>query len=289
MIYESRTAADPVLNQIAKRLLTVQWQFDLTTDEQNVCTELEHSQVAPRRLITLMRDYKTWVIRMGIAGAQRTFGYYSNAKSGNLAPAFRYADMIRMYFWAYKRRDAYEPGDNDLNISADRAKMDLVHEVEVIQIIKDIELHLQSIGAILSPEASEKHLQDKVARQRAKPTLKLVVAESAEVFRHALADITKDMNQQLTMLTQEMKRQFLAQIEAMGRLERMIAPSVPVFLPPATFCGDPPPIVLPPQPPFFPSDPYRTLPGQPRITCDGTVGTIGGDTGTAASLLTASE
>src|ERR1035437_9805603 len=158
MINTPRTAADPVMNQIAKRLLTVEWQFPLSADEENACLELERSQVAPRRLINLLRDYKTWVIRMYIAGAQRTFGYYSNEKSGNLFPAFRYADMIRMHFWPYKRRDAYEPADGDLNISAERAKLDLVHETEVVQIIKDCEAHLQSTGAILSPKALEQQL-----------------------------------------------------------------------------------------------------------------------------------
>lgn len=242
MINTPRTAADPVMNQIAKQLIDVQWQFDLTTDEQNACLELEHNQMAPRRLINLLRDYKTWVIRMYIAGAQRTFGYYSQEETGNLYPAFRYADMIKMYFWHYKRRDAYEPADGDLNISAERAKNDLIHEIEVVQIIKACEAHLQSTGAILSPKALEQQLQEKVARQRVGPTLKGSLTDMAEVHRLALAKV----NTALAGIT-----------ERFDRLERLIqkpngclnTPAPTTFLPPAT--------LAPPLPP----------PGYTQVTC----------------------
>ena len=65
------TTADPILNKIARRLMDVQWQFDLTTDEENACLAIEHSATVPKRMITLLRDYKTWVIRLNLAGGQR--------------------------------------------------------------------------------------------------------------------------------------------------------------------------------------------------------------------------
>jgi hypothetical protein len=205
MTYTPRTVADPVMNQIAKRLKDVQWQFALTTDEENNCLELEKNPNLPKHLITLMRDYKTWVIRMYLAGAQRTFGFYSNAKSLTLFPAFRYADMIRMYFWSYKHRDAFEPGDSDLNISAERAKLDLVHETEVVQIIKDIEAHLLSIGAIINPTEIEQRLKEKNKGRWARPTLKGTLADYAEAHRLALGRLETEMKAGFARLEQSIK------------------------------------------------------------------------------------
>src|ERR1035437_4293816 len=211
MTYTPRTAADPVMNLIASRLKVATWQFDLTTDEENVCLEFEHDPALPKRLITLMRDYKTWVIRVGIAGANRAVGYYSNAKSGHLSPAFRYADMVNMYFWKYKLRDAYEPADGDLNISAERAKNDLIHETEVVQIIKDIEAHLISIGAIVAPTEMTRQLLEKNKGRWAKPTLKGSMADAAEVLRVSLARMTEG----LAALKEETRARF-------DRLEQLI-------------------------------------------------------------------
>lgn len=225
MTNTTRTTADPILNQLARRLIDVRWQFDLTADEENACLEIERSSMSPKRLIALMRDYKTWVIRMYLAGAQRTFGYYNNSESGNLFAAFRYADMIRMYFWRYKHRDAYEPGDGQLNISAERANLDLVHETEVVQIIKDIEAHLQSTGAIQTPAQLEQQLKEKVSRQRAKPTLKGVMADAAEVQRIALSGLRQEVAASTALIT--------GMIGQLSRLEQLIrdqrSPAAPPF------------------------------------------------------------
>jgi hypothetical protein len=242
MNYTSRTVADPVMNQIAKGLMTVQWQFDLPADEENVCLELEGNPELPKRLITLMRDYKTWAIRMYLAGAQRTFGFYSNAKSGNLYPAFRFADMIRMYFWSYKHRDAFEPGDSDLNISAERAKLDLVHETEVVKIIKALEAHLISTGAIVTPVEIERNLQERNRGRWSRPTLKGLVASASESQRQALAEVNKTLASvvgQLSRIEQAIKNQS-------GCLH---IPAPTIFLPPAT--------LAPPLPP----------PGYTQVTC----------------------
>ena len=173
--------------------MDVQWQFDLTTDEENACLAIEHSATVPKRMITLLRDYKTWVIRLNLAGGQRSVGFYSNAKTGNLYPAFRYADMVRMYFWPYKLRDTFEPADGDLNISAERANLDLVHEVKVVEIIKDIEAHLKSTGAIVAPAERETQLKEKNKGRWARPTLKGSLADMAEVHRLALAALRAEV------------------------------------------------------------------------------------------------
>src|ERR1035437_5866442 len=229
------TAADPILNQIAKRLMDAQWQFDLTTDEENACLELERSPTLPKRMITLMRDYKTWVIRLNLAGAQRSVGFYSNAKSGNLYPAFRYADMVRMYFWTYKLRDTFEPADGDLNISVERAKLDLVHETEVVQIIKDIEAHLKSTGAIVAPAEREEQLKERNRGRWARPTLKGLLADSAAVHQHALEGVRNEVK---------------ALGEHIARLEQLIQNQSGCLHTPYP-SG---------QPPFSPADPYHPLP-----------------------------
>jgi hypothetical protein len=171
------------LNIIARRLKTISWQFELGEDEKRVCHELQSNPQAARKLVTLMRDYKTWMVRAYLGGGQRTFGYYSDA---NLEPLFRYADMVRMYFWKYKRRDAFEPGTADLNISAEQAKFDLEHETEAIQLVKDVEAHLFSIGAIMRPEEREKLLQGEVRNRRARPTLSTTLMDVNSVLQTKL-------------------------------------------------------------------------------------------------------
>lgn len=222
----TQSTANPLLNQIAKQLMTVQWRFDLSSDEQLVCDKLQQHPDASRHLVTLLRDYKTWVVRSYLAGCQRTFGFWrTSPECPSLAPAFRYADMIRMYFWKYKRRDAYEPTDNDLNISAERAKLDLAHEVEVVQIIQEIEKHFQDIGVILPPAEQERRLQEKVSRQRAKPTLKGVMADAAEVQRIALSGLRQEVAASTALIT--------GMIGQLSRLEQLIrdqrSPSAPPF------------------------------------------------------------
>lgn len=179
----STTTADPVLNMIARKTMHIQWQHPLDQGELDTCTELQNNPNTPRRLVTLLRDYKTWVVRTCLAGGQRTFGFFKPDQYGRLAAAYRYADMVKMRFWPYKLRDAYKPSDGELNISAERAENDLVNEIEAVAILDEIEAHFKQVGIILTPQDKETQLQARIRQQRARPTVKTVLNDVAGVFQ----------------------------------------------------------------------------------------------------------
>ena len=181
-----RHLGDPTINMLARRLGSVVWKTELDEGELEACFSIETDPGTPRRLITLMRDYKTFCVRAYLAGAQRTFGYFKPTDKTGLAPAIRYADMVRMYFWKYKTREAFEPDDGQLNISAERAKSDLLFEPEALQLLKDFEAHFIKIGAIVAPEERERMLQQQLARGRAKATITSMVADTGEVLQTAI-------------------------------------------------------------------------------------------------------
>jgi hypothetical protein len=192
----TKYAADPTLNTIARRLLTAKWEHPLDEGELAICEAKAEDSELPRHMVTMLRDYKTWVIRAYLAGTQRTFGFVKNegpAIKGVPWQALRYADMVRMYFWKYKRRDAVEPNQFMLNISVERAKSDLQWEHEVVQIIKDIEQHLKSIGAILPPDQMETALQAKIRQQRARPTAQSVMHDIGGVFQMRMDALEKQI------------------------------------------------------------------------------------------------
>jgi hypothetical protein len=152
----TRNAVDPVLNLIARRLLDAKWQTELDEGEKNECHSLNTSPTAPRRLIAPALDYKTWLVRIYLGGAQRIVGM---VRGPDLTPAYRYADMLKMFFWKYRQRGAHEPGAVELNLSPERAKQDLEHEPEVGAILRDIEAHLLAIGALPTPADRQKALE----------------------------------------------------------------------------------------------------------------------------------
>ena len=241
------SAADPVLNQIAKRTRDLEWIHPLEEGELAICSRLHSDPNANHRLVTILRDYKTWVVRTYLAGAQRTFGFFKADRQGGLSSAYRYADMVKMYFWPYKLRDAYEPGDHDLNISASRAKSDLIHETNAIQIIKDIEQHFKDIGVILTPQDKETQLQARIRQQRAKATVKSMLGDLTNVFQmrcdkwdEQMAEVTAELKRQGEVI--ERVNSFLAALYAAAQRPQVVDVGPGDYRP--SYTGDP----LPPQP-----------------------------------------
>jgi hypothetical protein len=230
----TKYTADPKLNAIARRLLTAKWEHPLSEGELEVCRMKAENPDAPRHMVSIMSDYKTWAIRSYIAGAQRIFGFVRsphNYTTGVPAEALRYADMVRMYFWPYKRRNAVEPTDLMLNISAERAKSDLQWEGEVAQIIKDTEQYLKDTGAILPPDEMERQLQAQIKKQRSRPTAQSVMTDLGGVFQ---------------LRCDKMEAMIKEQGETLARLNTFLESLLTVArtAAPAPFTGTP----LPPQP-----------------------------------------
>jgi hypothetical protein len=154
----ARHAKDPALNTLANQLDLVVWQTELTADEKAVCDHLIRDHTASRRLLCPLPDYRTWAVRMYLGGAQRTMGL---AKT-NLHGAIRFADMASMHFWKYRIRGACEPGDERLNLSAERAKADLLFEPNALELLTKIEKYLVSLGVLVTAKEMERRrLEDK--------------------------------------------------------------------------------------------------------------------------------
>lgn len=236
-----RHASDPALNLLARRLLDLVWMTPLDVDEIGAAAKMGQDPEARRRWVNPMPDFKSWAVRMYIGGAQRTVGVIKPANH-DISTALRFADMVAMYFWPHKVRGAHEPDDRELNFSVDRAKTDLELELNALQLIKDIEAHLISIGAILSSEEME-HLR-KVSRDMRK---------RRQILSGAMMDSVDAVLAVVRRLEESQRR-----IEdKLGRLHGAPSPggttAHPWFSPPqtTTITGEPPPASpLPSTPPF---------------------------------------
>lgn len=127
--------------------------------------------------MNLMADYKTWAVRMYLGGGQRLLGY---TKEQIPYGALRFADMARQYFWKYRVRNATEPNEGDLNLSLDRVQQDMAHETHAVAMLKEIEDHLISVGALLSPEQKQAILDNRHEDRRRNRTL----SGSLQVMNH---------------------------------------------------------------------------------------------------------
>ncbi len=196
---KGRHAVDPTLNQIAWRLNTVRWATPLDADEESLAHSVNTDMAAPRRLLAMMPDYKTWAIRMYLGGAQRILGFF---KGPDIANGLRFADMVKVYFWKYRHRGPHEPADHELNYSVERAKADLTDELEAIQLIHDIEAHLQEIGALLTPQQAEQLRNEQKASRPLRRTVSNLMVEMNE---HWMLRV-QGFEQQITKLTAEVAR-----------------------------------------------------------------------------------
>jgi len=220
----TKYVADPILNTIAHRTESALWVHQLDEGELELCAAKAEDRELPRHMVSMLRDYKTWVVRAYLAGTQRTFGFFRTGGpsiQGVPWQALRYADMIRMYFWKYKRRDAVEPNDFMLNISPQRAKSDLMCETNMVQIIKDIEQHLKDTGAILSPEEMERQTQAKIRQQRARPTAQSVIQDLGGVFQmrcDKLEEMAKEHGKDIS----ELKALIKLQSDSLARVSSFV-------------------------------------------------------------------
>jgi hypothetical protein len=117
----------------------------------------------------------------------------------------------------------------------------------VVKIIKALEAHLISTGAIVTPVEIERNLQERNRGRWSRPTLKGSLAEAAEVHRLALAALRKDMTEGFARLEQVIQKQS-------GCLH------TPIFSPPP--CPQQP--YVPPLQPSFVPGPYL---GAPSTIC----------------------
>lgn len=178
-ILTTRRAADPVLSDLAKRLVDLWWLTPLAEDEIIKVDSLQ--KTAHLKRVCLLMDFRTYMVRFYIGGEQRNLGMATDARA-----AARFADMVRAYLWKYRTRGVGDPDDSDLNYSVARVKADLENETHAVALLKDIEQHLLKLGAIITPEERQRLLAERKEGARCNRTLggqmEVMVAEWAKRF-----------------------------------------------------------------------------------------------------------
>lgn len=132
-----RKAADPNLYKLATKLKepgTFHQYSALKDEAEDLWKDNE------LRNVFLMRDSKTFAVKMFLGNAQRIIGY-----STNLADACRFADLARWRFAQYRLRDQREPTESDLNFPIQQVKNDLAQEPKANALLSEIENYLISL------------------------------------------------------------------------------------------------------------------------------------------------
>lgn len=135
-----RHAKDPSLYALANKLK----QLDTFTQYPALKDEAESLwQTGELRNVYLMKDAKTFAIKLWLGNACRIIGY-----SLKLVDACRFADMARWHFAKYRVRDRREPTDSDLNFPVAQVKNDLENEPKAIALLQEITSYLIGIDAL---------------------------------------------------------------------------------------------------------------------------------------------
>lgn len=146
-----RKAIDPDLYKLACKLK----QPDVFTQYSALKDEAEEIwRSGDLRNVYLMKDGKTFAVKLYVGGAARIIGY-----SINLADACRFADLARWQFAKYRARDQREPTEPDLNFPLQQVKNDLEHEPKAMALLREIEIYLRSVdilGASGGTQAQER-------------------------------------------------------------------------------------------------------------------------------------
>jgi hypothetical protein len=159
-----RRSADPAMSFLAKRLRTLTWLHPLAESEKAL--HIERRKVNRTLRVSLLPDFKTWIVRFYIGGAQRVFGLTPDSES-----ACRFADLVRTVLWKYRTRGIGDPPENDLNFSPLRVTVDLRRETHATELLTEMEEHLLSIKAILTPEEQQQKLTERKEAGRCNRTL----------------------------------------------------------------------------------------------------------------------
>lgn len=142
------------------------------------------------RNVYLMKDGKTFAVKLWIAGAARIIGY-----TFNLADAARFADLARWHFAKYRVRDAREPVDSDLNFPVAQVKNDLEHEPSAMALIREVEHYLKEVNAI--SEGAQPVTAQREKRQTVRDDLNYRFAAVEDQF-DALAEMVRMQIKQVT-------------------------------------------------------------------------------------------
>jgi len=194
MSYSFRRAADPTMNQIARKLTDVKWITTLDEEETLAAHEMSVNKEARRKWVYPLPDYQSWAVRLYIGGESRTVGLLIRPKMQILSPALRFADMVAMYFWHHRVRGAHEPTDLELNFSVDRAKTDLEMETEAVALLKEIDEHLVSIGALKTSAEMEAMRRDRRSRKHRQRTVAGTLLDVSDVLSVKIDRVEKSVS-----------------------------------------------------------------------------------------------
>jgi len=271
MSYSFRRAADPTMNQIARKLTDVKWITTLDEEETLAAHEMSVNKEARRKWVYPLPDYQSWAVRLYIGGESRTVGLLIRPKMQILSPALRFADMVAMYFWHHRVRGAHEPTDLELNFSVDRAKTDLEMETEAVALLKEIEEHLVSIGALKTSAEMEAMRHDRRSRKQRQRTVAGTLLEVSDVLSVKIDRVEKSVSapllqqsRKLDELKKEVERLNSVIELLLTRLPAVAGPNIitvtpwqsqapsptnlpPEYQPPLVTYGIPQTVTLPPQ------------------------------------------
>ena len=178
-----RRANDQKLFELANKLRN----DDIFTQYSALKDEAEDTWRADElRNVTLMRDGKTFAVKLYIGGVQRIIGY-----TENLTNACRFADMARWHFAYYRTRDRRLPVDSDLNFEVQQVKNDMQAEEAAVALLREIETYLLSIDKIEKLEGDTPITQQRERRLTVRDDLNHRFAQMEEQF-DALVQIIRN-------------------------------------------------------------------------------------------------
>lgn len=92
-----------------------------------------------------------WTVNISLRGIICRIGHLKGTTSPEYAELiFRFADMVRLYFWQYKQRGARRsPVDADFNYSFAQAQLDTKNETELLELIHAQESVIKGCGLLL--------------------------------------------------------------------------------------------------------------------------------------------
>lgn len=172
--------ADPRLTELAHQIEYL--HFELNEEE----VEHFHYLFANNELknLTLFRNRRTFRVRLYLGGKQHILGISNN---GPQAAAF--ADLVRLFFWPYRIRDARPPTDEDLNFGLAFAQNNLENYSEAVLLIEKLRDYLEAFGYL--PEVSSANWRDRSIRKREREARRTVRGQ----FELAMADWTAEMHE----------------------------------------------------------------------------------------------
>lgn len=170
---------DAVLGALGKKILSTPFRrtLDLSMSELSALRDA-HARNQHKNVLVLNNNAN--LIAFYCGGSKRCIA----TVSADYITACRIADMAIHLFGKWRLQKPRELRSTDYNFSAAQAQADLDNEPELFVLLKQVENHLRSIGALLNPEnpsAVPAAMKNRVGNSTLTEALKRIGALEAQV------------------------------------------------------------------------------------------------------------